>query len=102
VNPDDYTTQFTFFALAVLILGGTARIWGPILGAIIFTGALQLIDTLLRQLILAGYIPDWVPFDQNKVGPVRLLLTGLVLMLLMIFRPQGILGDRNEIRISAR
>ena len=102
VNPDDYTTQFTFFALAVLILGGTARIWGPIVGAIIFTGALQLIDTLLRQLILSGYIPDWVPFDQNKVGPVRLVLTGLMIMLLMIFRPQGILGDRNEIRISAR
>jgi len=102
VNPDDYTTRFTFFALAVLILGGTARIWGPILGAIIFTGALQFIDTLLRQMITNDLIPAWLPFDQNKVGPVRLLLTGLVLMLLMIYRPQGILGDRNEIRISAR
>jgi branched-chain amino acid transport system permease protein len=102
VNPDDYTTRFTFIALAVLILGGTARVLGPIVGAMIFTGALQFIDTLLRQMINAGYIPDWLPFDQNKIGPVRLILTGLVIMLLMIFRPQGIFGDRNEVRISAR
>ena len=102
VNPDDYTTRFTFIALAVLILGGTARVLGPVVGAIIFTGALQFIDTLLRQLISAGYIPDWLPFDQNKVGPVRLVLTGIVIVVLMIYRPQGIFGDRNEVRISAR
>ncbi|MEY2450589.1 MAG: branched-chain amino acid transport system permease protein [Acidimicrobiaceae bacterium] len=102
VNPDDYTTRFTFVALAVLILGGTARVMGPIVGAIIFTGVLQFIDTLLRQMITAGYIPDWLPLDTNKIGPVRLILTGLVIMLLMIYRPQGIFGDRNEVRISAR
>jgi branched-chain amino acid transport system permease protein len=77
-------------------------VFGPIVGAMIFTGALQFIDTLLRQMINAGYVPDWLPFDQNKIGPVRLILTGLVIMLLMIFRPQGIFGDRNEVRISAR
>jgi branched-chain amino acid transport system permease protein len=30
------------------------------------------------------------------------MLVGLALMLLMIFRPQGIFGDRKEIALDAR
>ena len=33
---------------------------------------------------------------------MRLIIMGLALMLLMIFRPQGILGDRRELAIDAR
>ena len=38
----------------------------------------------------------------NEVGIVRLILVGLGLMLLMIFRPQGILGDKREVAVSDR
>ena len=40
--------------------------------------------------------------DSNDVGAVRFMLVGLALMLLMIFRPQGIFGDRKEIALDAR
>ena len=33
---------------------------------------------------------------------VRYIIIGLALMLLMIFRPQGIFGDRKEIAIDGR
>src|SRR5690606_15166811 len=36
VAPDNFHTQFTFYLYAVLILGGVARIFGPVVGAILF------------------------------------------------------------------
>jgi neutral amino acid transport system permease protein len=36
------------------------------------------------------------------VGQVRFILVGIGLMLLMIFRPQGIFGDRKELALDAR
>jgi branched-chain amino acid transport system permease protein len=101
VNPDDYATKFTFTALAVLILGGTARVMGPVVGAIIFTGALQFIDVFTREAIRNDYLPSWL-IDDSKVAIVRLVFVGLTLILLMVFRPQGILGDKREALIRDR
>jgi branched-chain amino acid transport system permease protein len=101
VNPDDYATKFTFTALAVLILGGTARVMGPVVGAIIFTGALQLVDVFTREAIRHGYLPSWL-IDDSKVAIIRLVFVGLIIVLLMIFRPQGIFGDKREALIRDR
>jgi branched-chain amino acid transport system permease protein len=101
VNPDDYATRFTFTALAVLILGGTARVFGPVIGAILFTGALQFIDVFTREAINNGYLPSWL-IDDSKVAIVRLIFVGFAIVLLMIFRPQGIFGDRREALIRDR
>ena len=102
VNPDDYATKFTFTALAILILGGTARVLGPVIGAVIFIGTLQFMDVVMRQAISEGYVPDWLPVDTNKVAIIRLIVVGVAIVLLMIFRPQGILGDRREVAIRDR
>ncbi len=102
VNPDDYGTRFTFTAVAVMILGGTARVVGPVVGSVIFIGVLQFLDVFLRQAIDAGLIPGWVPIDVNKVAIIRLIFVGATLVLLMIYRPQGILGDRREVAIRDR
>ena len=40
--------------------------------------------------------------DITQVGPFRFLLVGLGLILLLVFRPQGIFGDKREIAIDAR
>ena len=40
--------------------------------------------------------------DTNQVGAVRFMLVGLALLLLLVFRPQGIFGDRKEIALDAR
>ena len=101
INPDNYSTLFTFTALTALVLGGRARVLGPIIGAILFNGFLAFADVFLRQAIGAGYIPDWL-IDNNKVGAVRFMLVGIALMALMIFRPQGIFGDKREVAIADR
>jgi neutral amino acid transport system permease protein len=101
VQPDNYATQLTFLAYTALLLGGAARIWGPVLGGVILWATLSLTDTLLRGAVGAGYIPTWL-MDGVQVGQVRFILVGLALMLLMAFRPQGILGDRRELVLDAR
>ena len=101
VQPDNYGTALTFFAYTVLILGGAARVFAPIAGSIIFWFLLVFIEQMLRQAVDAGYIPEWL-IGVNQVGQIRFMLVGLGLMLLMIFRPQGIFGDRKELALDAR
>ena len=38
----------------------------------------------------------------DDIGAVRFALVGLALMLLMVFRPQGILGKREEVILESR
>jgi branched-chain amino acid transport system permease protein len=45
--------------------------------------------------------PSWL-IDANKVGIVRFMVVGILLILLMTFRPQGIFGDRREAAIRDR
>lgn len=100
-NPDNFSPQTTFFAYTVLILGGAARVFGPIVGAVIFWTALVFIENVLFQAIGAGVIPSSL-IDSTQASQVRFILVGLVLMLLMIYRPQGIFGDKRELQLDAR
>jgi neutral amino acid transport system permease protein len=101
VQPDNYATQQTFFALTAAILGGLARVWGPVVGAMLFWVILSFTENVLIELIENDIMPDWL-MTRSQVGPVRFMLVGLTLMLLMIYRPQGIFGDKREIAIDAR
>lgn len=101
VQPDNYATDLTFFAYTILILGGAARVGGPILGAVVFWALLTFVGEFLVEATrneVAGF--GWLRTDQ--VGQVRFMLVGLGLMALMIFRPQGILGDKKELALDAR
>jgi branched-chain amino acid transport system permease protein len=99
VQPDTYSPPVTFFIFTALILGGAATVIGPIVGSMIFWALLAATNSALRQAVGAGYIPNWL-MDGVQVGQVRFMLVGLGLMLLMIFRPQGIFGDRRELALE--
>lgn len=99
VQPDTFVPDFTFFVYTILLLGGAARILGPIAGTIIFWFLLAGVGEFLGQAIQAGWIDFLKPTD---VGAIRFILMGLGLMLLMIFRPQGIFGDKKELALDAR
>lgn len=101
IQPDNYSTLLTFFAYTALILGGTARILGPVLGAVVFIGLFVFLENTLVQAIRAGYIPEAI-MNSNQVGVVRGILVGAGLMALMIFRPQGLIGDKKELQLDAR
>jgi branched-chain amino acid transport system permease protein len=101
VNPDQYQNANTFLAYTALILGGAARIWGPILGGTILLFLVQFADTGLKALISNGIIPESL-LSPTDVASLRFVLIGVGLMALLVFRPQGILGDRREVMLDAR
>ena len=101
IQPDIFGTDTTFFAYTILILGGAARVGGPVVGAMIFWVILSLSDNILNEAIDAGYISKSI-ITTTQVGQFRFMIVGILLMLLMIFRPQGIFGDRREIALDAR
>lgn len=100
-SPQDLGTPKTFFIWVAVILGGTGRLWGPVIGSMLFSALLAFSDSFLRQAESADKIPDWL-MDGVQVGQVRFILLGLGLMVLMIFRPQGLFGDRKEMALDAR
>jgi branched-chain amino acid transport system permease protein len=87
LHPLDFEPLVTFFAYAVLILGGLASYRGVAVGAILFWFVLE--GTRYIEL------PD-PPFTETRIAAIRLLITGLLLIGLMAFRPQGIFGKRRE------
>lgn len=101
VQPDFFGTDTTFFAYAVLILGGAGRIMGPVIGAMIFWGIIQFTDNFLREAITEGYLPTSI-MTVTQSASVRFMLVGAAIMALMIFRPQGLIGDRKEIALDGR
>jgi branched-chain amino acid transport system permease protein len=67
----------------------------------IFWALLSFAENALQQGRAAGYISNDL-LTSTQIGQLRFMLVGLGLMLLMVFRPQGIFGNRREIDLSVR
>jgi neutral amino acid transport system permease protein len=98
-QPSVWVSNFTFMVWTVLLLGGAATILGPIIGGMLFFGLLMLTQGIMDGLVNIGVLPF---LNTAQVAQIRFLLVGLALMLLVIFRPQGIFGNKKETFINAR
>ncbi len=103
IQPTNFATDITFYAYTVLLLGGAARVLGPVIGAMIFWFLIEFLANFFADATAGAnpLIPNAL-MDQQQASLVRFIFLGLALMLLMIFRPQGIFGDRRELAIDAR
>ena len=103
INPENFSTDVTFFAYTVLILGGAARVFGPVVGAILFWFLISVLGNFFTAAT-AGVDPLISPvlMTDTQASLVRFIAAGLGLVLLVIFRPQGIFGDKREIALDAR
>ncbi len=93
VSPGVFVTSLTFFIWTSLLLGGAATIFGPVIGAIIFWVLQAFLANFLSQLAVSGILP----VSTTQASTLRFVLVGLGLMLLVIYRPQGIFGDKREL-----
>ncbi|MHA7180770.1 branched-chain amino acid ABC transporter permease [Arthrobacter sp. MDB2-24] len=97
VQPANYATELTFFLYTCLLLGGLATVLGPVIGAMIFWVVLSLTQGLLYGAIEVGAITF---LSNAQAGQLRYILVGVALMLLMVFRPQGVLGNKKELAFA--
>ncbi len=103
VQPDNYSRDVTFYILTALVLGGVARVSGSIVGPMIFWGIFTFLDNFMRQVADEPIrIGNFQVMDSTDVGPLNFILIGLTLILLMVFRPQGVFGDRKEMAFDGR
>lgn len=76
INPQSFTFMESAIILSIVVLGGMGSIIGVIIGALI--------------LIL---LPEYL----REVGNYRMLLFGASMVIMMIFRPQGIVSNVRKI-----
>lgn len=100
-QPQSFITDVTFFAWVALILGGAAKVGGPVVGAAVLYAILNFTDIFLRNSVADGWMPEWL-MTGTQVGQVRFMLIGLALILLAAFRPQGIFGSKEEMALDDR
>lgn len=99
VNANTFQPQQTFFAYTILIIGGAATPLGPVVGAIIFQFIFAGSQSTLAQLAREGWLPGFLEGSQAR-GALSLALVGLILVLMLTFRPEGIFGNREEIALG--
>ncbi len=91
IYPDNFQPQITFDAWTMVILGGASNNVGTLLGAVIYFAY----DAVTRFVL-----PAIVPLDEARLGAFRIMVIGLLLMVLMLWRPQGILGKKEELTLG--
>ncbi len=79
IDPSSFVLFESIFILAIIILGGLANLKGSVLGALF--------------LILLPEALRFVGFPSDIAAQMRQVVYGLILVLLMLYRPQGLVGE---------
>ena len=94
ISPQDFLPILTFQIYVMLIVGGSGNNLGAILGGIVvwalWSGS---------GAVIAAVLP---PDFQTQAAAVRIVLIGLVLALMLLYRPAGILRERHIVSHAAR
>lgn len=82
ISPNDFTLQLTVLMVLCVVLGGRGTLVGPVLGAVI--------------VVTVGESLRFLPLPESLasgVAHIQSMLFGLVLVILMLKRPQGIIAE---------
>ncbi|PZU98289.1 MAG: branched-chain amino acid ABC transporter permease [Pseudanabaena sp.] len=90
VYPDNFVPLITFQAWTIVTIGGAGNNLGVLLGAALF----QFYNALPR------FLPEQIRADGGRFEAIQLILIGVTLILLMVWRPQGLLGNKKELTLN--
>ncbi|MBX3226298.1 MAG: branched-chain amino acid ABC transporter permease [Labilithrix sp.] len=91
-NPDNYTFQTSFDAITMVILGGSGSVTGAVLGGLFITFSIKAIEQVQGSDVVRELVVSVPSLDLNAL---RMIVYAAVLILLMIWRPEGLLGERE-------
>lgn len=78
ISPGTYTFMMSVMVLCMVVLGGMGNLWGVLLGALIIE--------------IISYFPELTNLSNVIPPQLKEILFGIILVVMMIFRPEGILG----------
>ena len=79
IDPTSFTVMESIFIISIVIIGGAGSMWGPVLGAVV----LVVLPELLR----------FVGLPSAVAANMRQIIYGGLLVAMMMWRPQGLLGE---------
>ncbi len=91
---DSIGIDITLAAMVGLILGGTARVWGGVVGVFLTVG--------FFDIVVQAYLPLPREWYTQAIPVLREMLFGAVLIAVLMFRPYGVLGDMRRDRLMKR
>jgi branched-chain amino acid transport system permease protein len=94
LRPTNLGVDITLAAMVALVLGGSARVWGATVGVILTVG--------LFDIVVQNYLPVPRSWYSQALPVAREALFGVALILVLMFRPFGMLGDMRRDRLMRR
>jgi branched-chain amino acid transport system permease protein len=87
MSPDDAKPIETFVIWAMVVVGGRGNVWGIVLG------------TIVIQAFYSGtrFLTGLFGIEADTMAALRLVVIGLLIMVVTMFRPQGLLPERRRI-----
>ena len=80
--------DLTLAAFVALVLGGSARVWGAVIGAVLSVG--------FFDIVVQSYLPLPKAWYQQAIPVLREMAFGATLIVVLLFRPLGILGEMRR------
>ncbi len=93
VSPEDFIPILTFQAWTMLMVGGSGNNRGAVVGAFVMWGVWTLSGSVVQWLLP----PQW----QVRGGAGQIILIGLVLMITLVYRPRGLIGEETAVSTGA-
>lgn len=87
INPRNFMPIETFYAWIAVVLGGSGNNRGTVVGAII----------LMSFFSATRFTQGYLPLSPTQMGALRIMFIGLLLIILMMYKPEGLLGKKEEL-----
>jgi len=86
--------DLTLAVMVGLVLGGTARVWGAVVGVVLTVG--------LFDIIVQSYLPLPREWYTQAIPVLREAIFGATLIVVLMFRPLGVLGDMRRDKLMRK
>ncbi len=101
IDTETWLPIVTFRMWIAMILGGAGTIFGPVIGALVLQGIFSVVRFLPRIQATPAF--DWIPeayVSADRLGALQGQLLGLIIVLIIMFRPQGLAGRSEEVGLG--